>query len=99
MPTIQSLSENIKADKVKIILVNTAESEDVVFEFLSLIAPDLDSLLDQDGLVTERWQPRGLPATFFISPKGRLRYLALGGRDWNSSLYLNFINSLVALKE
>jgi len=94
MPTIQSLSEMISNSDIEIVLVNTAESEDTVFSFLGIVAPDLNPLLDTDGLVTEKWQPRGLPATFFVSPQGKLRYLALGGRDWNKPAYLSFIKNL-----
>jgi len=95
MPTIQAMSEVIDSSKLKIVLINTAETEDTIFNFLGIVAPDLNPLLDTDGLVTEAWQPRGLPATFFVSPKGKLRYLALGGRDWNNKVYLNFLTSLL----
>ncbi|MDH3326808.1 MAG: TlpA family protein disulfide reductase [Gammaproteobacteria bacterium] len=98
MPTIQSMSEkfgnNPQKTAPEIVLINTAESEDTVFNFLGIVAPDLNSLLDTDGLVTEVWQPRGLPATFFVSPDGKLRYLALGDRDWNHAEYIKFLESL-----
>lgn len=94
MPTIQAMSEKITTNNPEIVLVNTAESEDTVFNFLGIVAPDLVPLLDLDGLATDAWQPRGLPATFFVSPDGKLRYLALGGRDWNKKEYLDFIMNL-----
>ncbi len=94
MPTIQSMSEKLSNSTLEIVLVNTAESEDAIFSFLGIVAPDLNPLLDTDGLITEAWQPRGLPATFFVSPKGKLRYLALGGREWNEPDYLNFLKNL-----
>jgi len=94
MPTIQSLSETLSDTSIEIVLVNTAESEDTIFSFLGIVAPDLNPLLDADGLATEAWQPRGLPATFFVSPKGKLRYLALGGRDWNKTEYIQFLKGL-----
>jgi thiol-disulfide isomerase/thioredoxin len=77
-----------------LVMVNTAETEDDIFVFLSGVAPDLVTLLDKDGQVTERWQPRGLPATFLVDPHGRLRFLALGGRPWNTPEYLNFLLAL-----
>jgi len=63
--------------QLKIVAINTAETEDTIFTFLGIAAPEITPLLDKDGLVTERWQPRGLPSTFFVDPKGKLRYLAL----------------------
>ena len=98
MPTIQAIYPQFDSAELEIVVINTAESEDTVFEFLAAVAPDLNPLMDKDGLVTERWQPRGLPATFLVDPAGRLQYLALGGRPWDSPDYLNFIKHLVEYK-
>jgi len=95
MPKIQAIFPKFDPAKLEIVLVNTAESEDTVFSFLGSVAPDLNPLMDTDGLVTEAWQPRGLPATFFVDPNGKLQYLALGGRDWTEPEYLDFLNKLI----
>jgi thiol-disulfide isomerase/thioredoxin len=95
MPTIQAIFPQFDPQKLEIVLVNVAENEDTVFSFLASVAPDVVPLMDSDGLVTERWQPRGLPATFFVDPQGKLRYLALGGRPWNTPAYLDFIKGLI----
>jgi len=94
IPTIQKILEDFKDSHLEFAIINTAESEDLIFEFLGIVAPDIVPLMDNDGLVTERWQPRGLPATFFVDPNGKLRYLALGGRPWDEALYKNFLSSL-----
>ena len=96
MPTLQRLSQKIPATTLRLVLVNTAESDDEVFSFLATIAPELNSLMDRDGKVTEVWQPRGLPSSFLVDPQGRLRYLALGGREWDSAAYLTFIRAITA---
>ena len=95
MPTIQAIFPKFEPQELEIVLVNTAETEDTVFGFLASVAPDITPLMDEDGLVTERWQPRGLPATFFVDPEGKLRYLALGGRPWDTPEYLDFIKQLI----
>lgn len=94
MPTIQAILDKVDQKQLEIVLVNTAETEDMVFEFLASVAPDLMPLLDLDGQATEVWQPRGLPATFLVDPQGRLQYLALGGRPWDSGEYLKFLQAL-----
>ena len=96
MPTLQRLAQKIPSKTLRLVLVNTAETDDEVFSFLTTIAPELNSLMDRDGKVTETWQPRGLPSSFLVDPQGRLRYLALGGREWDSPAYLNFIRVLTA---
>ena len=95
MPTLQGLATVTPPLPVKLLLVNTAETDEEVFAFLSIVAPDLDTLMDRDGQATERWQPRGLPASFLVDPEGRIRYLALGGRDWQSPEFLAFLRSLL----
>jgi len=96
MPTIQRMATRMETTSLEVVLVNTAETDDTVFGFLGIVAPELPTLMDRDGLVTERWQPRGLPSTFLVDPSGRLRFLALGGREWDSADYLEFLRKLVA---
>lgn len=96
MPTIQVLSETIDEDKLHFVLVNTAEDEDTIFMFLGSVATNLTSMMDQDGQVTEIWKPRGLPTTFLIDPDGRVRYQAIGGREWDQEIYVQFIKSLIS---
>jgi len=79
---------------LEIVLVNTAETEDEVFPFLGIVAPDLVPLMDADGQVTEVWQPRGLPATYLVDPSGHIQYQALGGREWDKPVYLEFLRGL-----
>lgn len=95
MPTIQAIASEFKDSGLNIVLVNTSEDEDTVFDFLSTVAPDMNTLLDSDGKVTERWQPRGLPSTYFVDPEGKLRYVALGGRPWDKGEYLGFLKGLI----
>ncbi len=98
MPLIQKLSEKIASDKFRIVMVNTSEDEDTVFTFLAGLSVEIDTLMDTDGQVTEVWKPRGLPTTFLIDPQGKVRYQAIGGRQWDNAVYVNFINKLIASK-
>jgi len=94
MPHIQKLVTSMQEQGLAFMIINTAESEDTVFAFLGGVAPELNSLMDRDGLVTERWQPRGLPATYLVDPVGIVRYQALGGRPWHKEPYMNFLKAL-----
>ena len=94
MPKIQIMSFMLKDTSLEVLLVNTAENEDTVFSFMGIVAPEIIPLMDYDGLVTKRWQPRGLPSTFLIDPEGKQRYLALGGRDWDAPQYIDFLKKL-----
>ncbi len=94
MPAIQNMVEKLKTSPLVFAIVNTAENEDTVFTFLGLLAPDIVSLMDLDGQVTEAWQPRGLPSTYLVDPAGIVRYQALGGRPWDDDEYLQFLTQL-----
>lgn len=95
IPSIQTLIRDMKNQPVHIVVINTAETADQVFEFLAAVAPDINSLLDEDGLATEAWQPRGLPSTYLVDPKGMIRYVVLGGRPWDSKPYQEFLKKLI----
>ena len=95
IPTITHLSNTFTDDQLKIIMVNTAEDEDTIFTFISELSMELPAYMDRDGLVTEKWKPRGLPTTFLIDPDGMVRYQAIGGREWNDKDYLAFLKQLI----
>jgi len=95
MPAIQQLADKMKGEKFQIIMINTAEDEDTVFEFLASINVELNSLLDVDGQVTEVWEPRGLPTSFLINPEGKVKYQAIGGREWGSPVYISFLKNIL----
>ena len=94
MPSIQRMIPMLTDSDLEFVIVNTAETEDEVFSFLGIVAPDLVPLMDSDGLVTQVWEPRGLPSTFLVDPSGRIQYLALGGREWDQPSYVAFLRSL-----
>ena len=94
MPSIERMSSALGDSELEIVLVNTSETEDDVFTFLGIVAPQLVSLMDSDGEVTGVWQPRGLPATFLVDPDGNIQYQALGGREWQKPAYLAFLRGL-----
>lgn len=96
MPTLARMLQALPPQRLTLLLVNTAETDDEVFAFLATVGLDQPSLMDRDGLATKRWQPRGLPSSFIVDPAGRLRYQALGGRDWASRPYLDFLQALTA---
>ena len=95
LPALQRMAAIMETEGLRIVVINTAEDEDTVFSFLGSLAPDLRPLMDRDGQATEAWEPRGLPATYLVDRKGMVRYQALGGRDWDKEVYLNFLRGLL----
>lgn len=96
MPAIQRMWNELEPEGLRIALINTAEDEETVFSFLAGHAPEIRPLMDRDGQITERWSPRGLPATYLVDRRGWVRYQALGGRAWDRPEYLAFLRRLLA---
>jgi thiol-disulfide isomerase/thioredoxin len=94
MPAIQKMDEQLNDEQWVTVLVNTAEDEDSIFSFLGEIGMDMSSLMDSDGLVTEKYKPRGLPTTILIDSKGNVQYQAIGGREWHTTEYIDFLRKL-----
>ena len=44
---------------------------------------DFPILLDRESKVIEQWPVRALPTSFVVDRDGRLRYRAVGGREWD----------------
>jgi len=95
MPAIKSLADELQQENLQIVMINTAEDENTIFTFLAEMNIELNSLMDVDGQVTETWKPRGLPTTFLINPQGEVKYQAVGGREWNTPAYVNFLKRLI----
>lgn len=95
LPAIENLVKAFKNTTLKIVLINTAETEDIVFNFFGKLGIDLETLLDTDGRITEMWKPRGLPTTVLVDPQGKIRYLVIGGRPWHKAVYQDFLRSLL----
>lgn len=96
IPELEKLSQSELAKKMEMVVINTGESEDTIFEFLAQYAPNLHTYMDSDGLVTESYSPRGLPATYLVNPQGKIVYQALGGLHWTQPNYYRFLESLTA---
>ena len=96
MKTIAAMAPVFRDTRLEIVLINTAEDEETVFTFLGQVAPDMNTLMDNDGLVTEGWKPRGLPSTYLVNPAGKIMYVVLGGRPWNDPAYQDFLLKLIS---
>jgi peroxiredoxin len=74
--------------------VNVGESESSVRDFANGLNLDFPLLLDVNASIVNSWPARGLPATFVISPDGKIYYRALGGREWDAPEILQMLRNL-----
>ena len=72
-------------DGSEVLAVNQWEDPDLVFEFTGRLSlePTFPILFDRESRIAEEYRVKGLPTTFLIDKQGRLRYQAIGGREFD----------------
>jgi peroxiredoxin len=82
-----------------VVAVNMQESAKTVRPFAERLKLSFPIAMDADGTVTREYAVRALPVTFLIGRDGRIRWRALGGRDWESAKSRKYFAQLVAEKK
>jgi thiol-disulfide isomerase/thioredoxin len=97
MPSMERLHQQINAEDFKVIAVNQMEDVDDVFAFTGQleIDPTFEILFDSTSEVSRAYAVRGLPTTYLIDKQGKVRYRAVGGREFNHPEVVRIINELI----
>jgi len=85
MPGIERLRRSLAQEPFTVLAVNVGEDSDAVRAFADRVAMGFPLLLDRDSRTARSWGARVLPMTFVIGPQGRIRYRAVGERDWTDA--------------
>jgi thiol-disulfide isomerase/thioredoxin len=85
MPSMQRLYEKFSERGLVVVAVNQFEDPDLVFEFTGRLSlePSFPILFDRESRVSERYKVKGLPTTYLLDKQGRIRYRAIGGREFD----------------
>ena len=97
MPSMERLHQQVDADDFKVIAVNQMEDADEVFAFTGQleIDPTFEILFDTTSSVSQDYAVRGLPTTYLIDKKGKIRYRAVGGREFDHAEVVKLIENLI----
>jgi thiol-disulfide isomerase/thioredoxin len=96
MPSLQRLREKLDPGAFDVLTVNYGESRDKVSQFLGKEKLALPVLLDPQKEAAKEWGVGGLPMTFLVDARGRVRYSVFGERDWNAGESLALVEKLLA---
>jgi len=96
MPSFERLREKLRGRPFEILTVNYGEGPSRIRPFLERYGISLPVLLDPDKESAEAWHAGGLPMTFLVDAKGRIRYSAFGEADWSEGEPLRRVESLLA---
>jgi peroxiredoxin len=98
MPSMERLHKQVDAGGFKVIAINQMEDADQVFAFTGQLEvdPTFEILFDTTSSVSRDYAVRGLPTTFLIDKEGRIRYRAVGGREFDHPEVVKIIEQLMA---
>ncbi len=79
LPIVNSLADELKSKSVRIVIVGVKENFESINALLASLKVDkLIALSDLDGKVSELYQIRFLPVTFFIGSDGKVKHVIYG---------------------
>jgi len=93
MPSIQRLHEKLKDDGVVFVCVSNEETSKVS-QFVKekgLTFP----IYTIRGTPPDVFKTRGIPATFILSPEGKIAYKHIGSAKWDDERSIDFIKGLI----
>ena len=79
MPSIEAVYQQYKDQGLVVLAVDIQEPVAAVATFVDSMELTFPILLDADGSISQQYQVRGLPSTFFVDRQGVIRNVAFGG--------------------
>jgi cytochrome c biogenesis protein CcmG, thiol:disulfide interchange protein DsbE len=78
MPVLDKLYQQYKQQGLMVYAVNVGQGRDAARTYVSKMKITYPVLLDTDGKTAKSYDVLGLPRTFFIDRKGKIKYKLLG---------------------
>lgn len=97
MPSMERVYQNHQGENFTVLAINQMEDGDRVFAFTGSLdtKPTFNILLDDESQVSQAYSVRGLPTTYLIDKKGKIRYRAVGGREFDHPEVERIIKTLM----
>jgi thiol-disulfide isomerase/thioredoxin len=96
MPSLERLKAKFAAAPLEVLTVNYGEFPEKIAPFLAKEKIALPVLLDTQKEAAAAWKVGGLPMTFIVDAKGRVRHWVFGERDWSGPDTVKVIEKLLA---
>jgi len=96
MPSLERLQSRLAGKPFEVLAVNYGEGVPRISDFLRKENLSLTVLLDPRKEAAGAWKAGGLPMTFLVDARGRLRYSSFGERDWSQGEALRLVQTLLA---
>ena len=96
MPSFERLRDKMRGRPFEVLTVNYGEMPPRIRAFMERNRLSLPVLMDPDKESAEAWHAGGLPMTFIVDSRGRVRYSAFGECDWSAGEPLRIVEALLA---
>jgi thiol-disulfide isomerase/thioredoxin len=96
MPSLEKLRAKFEGKPFDIVAVNFGESNAKVADFVKKNNIVVPVVLDPDKTAANAWGAKGLPMTFIVDTKGKVRFWTFGEREWNEATTIGVIEKLLA---
>ena len=94
LPLLLELSRRYQGKGVHFVTVAT-DSHDAVRQYLKKYPMDLPVLIDQYGSAMHRYKVRGLPSSYVVDARGKIRFQAMGMVNWRLPIVDRQLGSLL----
>ena len=97
MPSMERLYQTMKDTDFIVIAINQFESPDHVFSYMGELGtdPSFPILFDLESKVSEAYKVAGIPTTYLVDKFGKVRYRAIGGREFDHPEVEKIIRALL----
>lgn len=96
LPALLKLKEQMAGRPFELLTVNYGEFPDKINQYLARSGIKLPVVLDTQNEVSKEWKVGGLPMTFLVDRRGRVRYYVFGERAWNEGEPRKLVEKLLA---
>ena len=94
-PWLNEMQKRYGEQGFAVIAVNLDKTHDLADRFLSKYPAEFTVAYDPDGRVAEQYHVQGMPSSFFIDRKGRIREIHMGFRTEDTSQLEDTLQSLL----
>ena len=95
MPSLERLRSRFQGRPLEVLTVNYGEGMPRIRDYLAKQNINLQVLLDPEKQAASAWRAGGLPITFLIDPRGRVRHYAFGERDWSDDETVKLVENMM----
>lgn len=96
LPSMQRAWEQLRPEGILLLGINVGEDRKTIEAFDQKHPVDFPLLVDADSTASDDWPIRGMPTTFVVDGQGRVAYVAIGAREWDSPVLLDAVRALQA---